>query len=253
MVSPKGVITNANDPFLKQLKFSREECLNQNVHILIPSKFMKKSTHEKLVGRYTYGKQSTIVGSIRTLPCKNGDDEDLFMNLQIVPFLLSEKTGDFHFVAFFHEIPVNRVFDLDKAQEAILNSFKGVTDDELFREENDRVNDVLVNVKIFLNWEINLLSAFIQQNKSNKRLSEMIRFIVLSSDLGKISKVRLAFTKKFKSWEVAYLNCFILRIMFPILLNNFKGIGSTLESLKERLYEAHSDEVGSSSLSERTK
>lgn len=241
-VSAAGNIIACNDHFLKRLKFSKDEIMDQNVHILIPSKFMKKSNHEKLVGRYTYGKPSAIIGSVRTMPVKNADDEDVFLNIQILPYQVSEKKGDFKFLCFFHEIAVNRAFDVDKSREQVVSNLEQVDSDETFRMDSEGVRNICASLKIYLNWEINLLVNFIYQNKQNKALAGMIRYFVLSSPLGNIAKVRQIFTKKFHESEISFLNALALRILFPILINNFKGIGTVLEGLKEQLYRDHLDE-----------
>lgn len=241
-VSASGQILACNDHFLKSLKFTKDEVVGQNVHILIPPKFMKKSNHEKLVSRYTYGKPSAIIGSVRTMPVKNADDEDLFLNIQILPYQTGEKKTEFKFLCFFHEIPVNRAFDIDKKRELVLECLQRVEGDETFRMDSEGVRDICSALKLYLNWEINLLVNFIYQNKQNKALAGMIRYFVLSAPLGHIANVRQFFTKKFQESEIAFLNALALRILFPILINNFKGIGTVLEGLKEQLYRDHLDD-----------
>lgn len=236
--TPAGIIAEINTQFTKMLHYSRDEIVNQNVHTLIPPKFMKKAQHEKLVGRYTYGKQSSIVGSQRTLPVKDGNDEDAFFDVQIIPFATPKKEK-FRFICFFHPLTVSRVFEVDVAQHNFEQVVHGMDEKETFRMDSDDVKNAVGALRVFINFEAGVLINFIQQNKSNRHLSDMVRYFVLTAPLGNLVVTRRIFTKKFAESEVAFLNAVALRIIFPALINNYKNIGPTLEILKERLYEDH--------------
>ncbi len=242
--NPAGIIVEINTQFTKILRYGRDEIIGQNVHTLIPPKFMKKAQHEKLVGRYTYGKLSSIVGSQRTLPVKDGNDEDAFFDVQILPFATPKKEK-FRFICFFHPLSVSRVFDMDTAQKNFEQCVQRMDDKETFRLDSEDVKATVAALRVFIHFEAGVLINFIYQNKNNHHLSDMMRYFVLTAPLGNLTLTRRVFTKKFADSELAFLNAVALRILFPSIINNHKGMGPTLENLKERLYEDHFTESDS--------
>merc|ERR1712032_1420589 len=65
--------------------WERDEIVGQNIHILIPSKFIRLSSHDKKVRNYYYGRESRIIGKSRIVPVSTANDEALRIRMERDP------------------------------------------------------------------------------------------------------------------------------------------------------------------------
>merc|ERR1712137_318328 len=225
--SCKGVITDINEEFTKTFHWERDEIVGQNIHILIPSKFIRLSSHDKKVRNYYYGRESRIIGKSRIVPVSTANDEEILVRIQIIP--LGDKK-DYSFMAILDVINFDRqFFDFPGEFEALRVRMERDPEEE-FREDSPDCRSIVKSIGLLFGEELSVV--------------RMSKYFLLTSPIGRLGKLKKLMDRVYDNDDISYLNVTCLRLVFPSLVDRIDL--TLLNALRTNLYADVHNESGSS-------
>jgi hypothetical protein len=233
IVDHDGTIIKVNEAFAHNYKWKTMELVGQDIHIIIPSKFIRKHSHDKLMLRYKYGAQSDIIGKIRIVPIMKPDDNEAISTIQIVPIKYKKKHA---FLALtkpiiFDSGLYNKKLEWEKLKRQLMN----IDRDYTFDTGNSRNRKVISNVKKIFGSEISILVKFCIENKDTIRIRPMFKHFVLEKPIGDLNILKDLMWRYYTLPEIAYLSLLFHNIMVPMLENSIDD--SVIETLSSELSE----------------
>jgi len=242
--SHTGVITDINEQFTRVFEWTRDEIIGQNAHLLIPSKFIRKSTHDRRLKGYSFGKDSNIIGKSRIVPVSTPEDEEVIATIKIIP-IRSKK--EFCFMVLFNKIEFHRRFaDFDNDFKSIRTKLKKLKKNEEFREDSLEASQLVKEISRLFAKELEVVEDFIVENAHSESVVSMCKHFLLNIPIGNLARLQREMRKVFDNNNISYLNVICLRIVFPSIIGRTDI--NTINKLKISLYEA-SDEDTSSTVS----
>merc|ERR1712137_1063858 len=238
--SCKGVITDINEEFTKTFHWQRDEIVGQNIHILIPSKFIRLSSHDKKVRNYYYGRESRIIGKSRIVPVSTANDEEILVRIQIIP--LGDKK-DYSFMAILDVINFDRqFFDFPGEFENLRVRMERDPEEE-FREDSPDCRSIVKSIGLLFGEELSVVGEFIVQNSHSSSVVRMSKYFLLSSPIGRLGKLKKLMDRVYDNDDISYLNVTCLRLVFPSLVDRIDL--TLLNALRTNLYADVHGESGS--------
>jgi len=214
-VTDNGTIDKINTGFTSLLGWKPNELAKQNVSLLVSPKLMKKSAHDALLKGYKLNKDSRIVGKPRILPCKNVDDEEIFLSVQIIPI---GTAGNFCFLAFFsagHE-KVSYISDEDMIEAITSNLSKLPKGEDLATPGKTGTTELISLIKTFLEEEVTIMQKFLYDNYQLEEAWKLAKFLLFNRRLGKMSHLYDMLVKHNESPKAMYTNIIWFRILLPL-------------------------------------
>lgn len=240
VASSTGTITDINEQFTHTFQWAKEELVGQNAHLLIPSKFIRKSDHDHRLKGYVFGRESTIIGKSRIVPVSTPDDLEILVNIKIIP-IRSKK--EHCFMVLFNVIEFGRRFaDFDIEFKSLQSKLKKLAKSEEFREDSAETNSVVKEISRIFGKELETIGDFIVENIHSGRVVNMVKHFLLSAPIGKLNFLMKEMDRQFNNNHISYLNVTCLRIVFPSLAGRDIDV-QFLSNLKASLYEDRSEET----------
>merc|ERR1712110_136197 len=236
----RGGITDINEHFTAAFKWLPGEVIGQNIHILIPSKFIRLSHHDAKMKNYYFGRESRIIGRSRIVPILSANDDEVLVRIQIIP--LGDKK-DFSFMAILNLLRFTPPFfdfqtdfnDLQHRLEADPN--------EDFREDSANCKIVVKMIGTLFRDELAAVGDFIVENAHSESVQRMSKYFLLTAPIGRLSKLKKLMDRIFDNDDISYLNVTCLRLVFPNLVHR---VDLTLvNELRNNLYSLSSGETSS--------
>lgn len=237
--SKKGKIININKEFRLLFKWQYEELIDQNIGILIPSKFIRKHEHDKYLENYYVGKESKIIGKSRILPIKTSDDIEILSLVQII--MINSKKNNYFIATFYIDKIKITFFDNKELEEKIQESFKIFKKDYDFREiRGDQIEMIKLLYYPYIKNEIDNLIKFFIQNIHTKYINKVI-YCYIMNPIDNLKSFRFLLLSYFESF-LSYINIICLGIFFP-LLNSLNIDGSIQNNLKKFIYNEYDNKI----------
>ena len=235
--SSTGVITNLNLSFKKTFGWTNEELVGQNCHLLIPSKFVRKTAHDQKLKGYSFGRESPIIGKSRIVPVATPEDGEILVNIKIIP-IRSKK--EFCFMVLFDKIDFDRRF-YDFATEFMLltGKIKKFNKTEEFCQDSPELSLIVKDVSRLFAKELEVIGDFIVENRTSNTVVAMTKYFLIKTPIGNLQHLQKLMENTFDNNNISYLNVCCLRIVFPSILCKINE--SLLRELKSGLYEDESD------------
>lgn len=236
--SSKGTITDINKNFTATFGWKRDELVGQNAHQLIPSKFIRKSSHDQKINGYSFGNKSPIIGKARIVPVSSPDDKEILATIKIIPIKFKKE---FCFMVLFNVIDFERRFgDFDQEFKELKARLRRLKTCEEFREDRTETSTVVKNIYRLFGKELEAISDFIVENSHSTSVVQMCKHFLLEYPIGKLKCLLKEMESLFDYNTISYLNITCLRIIFPSLVGRVDM--HFLNSLKVALYEDKSSE-----------
>merc|ERR1711982_5791 len=224
--------------FQKTFGWTHDELIGQNCHLLIPSKFVRKSAHDRKLKGYSFGRESPIIGKSRIVPVATPDDGEVLVNIKIIP-IRSKK--EFCFMVLFDKIDFDRRFyDFAVEFKSVRAKIKKLSKIEDFREDSIESSLVVKDISRLFAKELEVIGDFIVENRHSPSVLPMTRHFLLSTPVGNLDHLKRTMERAFDNNNISYLNIICLRIIFPSILGKIDI--SFLNNLKLSLYEGSSED-----------
>ena len=230
--SARGVITDINEEFTASFHWQRDEVIGQNIHILIPSKFIRLSHHDAKLKNYYLGRESTIVGKSRIVPVSSANDDEVLSRIQIIP--LGDKK-DYSFLALLTVMRFNPPFFDFQGEFAELTKRLEAEKNEDFREDSAACRTVVKSIGTLFRDELAAVGDFIVENAHSDSVHRMSKYFLLSSPIGRLGKLKKLMDRVYNNEDKSYLNVTCLRLIFPSLINRVPM--GLLNDLRNKLYD----------------
>mmetsp|Transcript_21313 Transcript_21313/g.36492 ORF Transcript_21313/g.36492 Transcript_21313/m.36492 type:complete len:271 (-) Transcript_21313:67-879(-) len=235
--SSTGVITDINQQFQKTFGWTHDELIGQNCHLLIPSKFVRKSAHDRKLKGYSFGRESPIIGKSRIVPVATPDDGEVLVNIKIIP-IRSKK--EFCFMVLFDKIDFDRRFyDFAVEFKSVRAKIKKLSKTEDFREDSIESSLIVKDISRLFAKELEVIGDFIVENRNSRSVLPMTKHFLLHTPIGNLGSLRKEMEKVFDNNNISFLNICCLRIIFPSILRRVDL--PFLNELKLSLYEEESE------------
>lgn len=177
--SSTGTISDINENFTKIFGWERDEIIGQNAHLLIPSKFVRKSAHDKKLAGYTFGKPSTIIGKSRIVPVSTPDDSEILVNIKIIPI---RHKKEHCFMVLFDVIEFDRrFFDFEAEFRGLRARIKKLSKSEDFREDSVESSLIVKDISRLFSKELEVIGDFIAENSHSPSVLAMCKYFLLQS------------------------------------------------------------------------
>lgn len=239
VASNSGTITDLNEQFTRVFQWTKEELLGQNAHLLIPSKFIRKSDHDSKLKGYVFGRESPIIGKSRIVPVSTPDDLEILVNIKIIPI---RHKKEHCFMVLFNVIEFGRRFaDFEIEFKSLQTKLKKLNKSEEFRDDNAETNSVVKEISRLFGKELETIGDFISENSHTSRNASMCKHFLINAPIGKLGTLMKEMDRHFNNNHVSYLNVTCLRIVFPSLANRVDN--QSLNAIKQSLYEDRSEET----------
>ena len=239
--SSSGVITNINPSFKTTFGWTHDELVGQNCHLLIPSKFVRKTAHDHKLKGYSFGRESSIIGKSRIVPVATPDDGEVLVNIKIIP-IRSKK--EFCFMVLFDKIDFgSRFYDFASEFKLITTKIKKISKTEDFRQDSPELSLIVKDISRLFAKELEVIGDFIVENSHSKSVLTMSHHFLLRTPIGNLKHLQKLMEKIFDNNNISYLNICCLRIIFPSILSKIDM--TFLNELKASLYEDESDSSSS--------
>lgn len=233
LASSCGMITDINEKFTEIFQWEKDEIVGQNVHLLIPSKFIRKTVHDKKMAQYRPGEPSTLVGKTRTVPLVTPDDKEILVTIQLIPV---ENKKEFCFIVLLNVIDFDRIIgDFCLEFDALKTQMKDLDKKEEFREDSAGTSLIVREISRIFAAELKTIVNFIVENSLSPRVGFMCKHFIVYSPIGKLGSLRKLMESVFNNNDISYLNVICLRIIFPAIV--CKVDLGFVNSLKKALYE----------------
>ena len=231
--SSSGIVTNLNDAFRKTFGWQDDELVGQNCHLLIPSKFVRKTAHDQKLKGYSFGRDSTIIGKSRIVPVATPEDGEILVHIKIIP-IRSKK--EFCFMVLFDKIDFDRrLYDFATEFKVISNRIRKLSKHEDFRENDIEASILIKDISRLFAKELEVIGDFIVENRHSKSVLPMSHHFLVRTPIGNLQHLQKLMEKTFENNNISYLNVCCLRIIFPSILSRTEA--SFLNELKVGLYE----------------
>jgi len=241
VASATGTITDLNDAFTQAFMWGKDELVGQNAHLLIPSKFIRKSTHDARLKNYGVGNESPIIGKSRIVPVSTPDDDEVLVNIKIIP-IKSKK--EHCFMVLFNLIDFSRRFaDFDTEFKGLHSKIKKIGKNEEFREDSAESGLIVKDIARIFGKELEVLGDFIVENRTSSSVVNMCKHFLITAPIGKLGVLLKDMDRVFDNNHISYLNVTCLRIVFPSLVGRVDM--GFLNRLKISIYEDRSQDGSS--------
>ena len=235
--SSAGLITDINPQFTLVFGWEREEIVGQNCHLLIPSKFVRKSAHDRKLHSYSFGRDSPIIGKNRIVPVSTPDDKEVLTTIKIIP-IKSKK--EFCFVSLFNKIDFDhRFFDFSSDYKIVRNKIKKLSKTEDFREESVESSIIVKDISRLFFKEFEVIGDFIAESHLARTVINMAKHFLIGSPIGNLEYLRKDMERIFDNDNASYLNICCLRVIFPSIESRVSS--SFLNNLKASLYDGNDE------------
>lgn len=216
LVRSTGEIAKVSNSFNTLTGWSEDELVGQNVSCLISPKIITVSKHAKLMKVFKLNCESKIVGKARVLPVKNSDDQDIFLDVQILPF---GKDSKFIYLCFFGhpEIPFSSDQENQEILDSIITILKEVGASDDFRQNNPQNVKLVSFCNVWLTREIHTLVRFMRDNYHIEESWKYFEELLFNQKYGKLEILYECILKYVEKAKIAYTNLVCLRIFFPQL------------------------------------
>jgi len=235
--SSTGTITDINEAFTRIFLWTKDEVVGQNAHLLIPSKFIRKSVHDTRLKNYSVGNESPIIGKSRIVPVSTPDDSEVLVNIKIIP-IRSKK--EHCFMVLFDRIDFDRRFaDFDIDFKALKSKIKKLSKSEDFREDSNDSSAIVKDIARIFGKELEVIGDFIVENSTSSSVVYMCKHFLIGTPIGKLGTLLKEMDRVFDNNHISYLNVTCLRIVFPSLVGRVDM--QFLNNLKVSLYDDRSE------------
>lgn len=239
VASSTGTITDINENFTKSFGWKKDELVGQNAHLLIPSKFIRKNSHDQKLKGYTFGRESPIIGKSRIVPVSTPDDSEILVTIKIIPI---RSKREHCFMVLFNVIDFGRRFgDFDVEFKSLTSKLKKLSKSEEFREDRDETRTTTKEVSRLFGKELEVIGDFIVENQHSSRVINMCKHFLMNAPIGKLASLMHEMDRVFNNNHISYINVTCLRIIFPSLVGRVDM--HFLNHLKVSLYEDRSDDT----------
>merc|ERR1712232_964231 len=223
--SSDGTITDINIAFTNSFGWRHEELVGQNAHLLIPSKFIRKSAHDKNLSGYRFGRDSRIIGKSRIVPVATPDDSEILSTIKIIP--IKNKKEHF-FMVLFNKIEFNDRFtdhstDFKNLRAAVKKNGKR----ETFKEDTIETRSIISDISTLYRKELEVIGDFIIENS------------LINSPIGNLGGLKSLLDRQYDS-IIPYINVLCLRIIFPSIESQVTN--ELIDTIKHGLYDGSSED-----------
>ena len=233
VASGNGTITDINQAFTNAFGWTKEELVGQNCHLLIPSKFVRKTAHDRKLKGYTFGKESPIMGKSRIVPVATPEDGEVLVQIKIIPIKYKKE---FCFMSLYDKIDFNRRFyNFSTEFRELREKIKGtVSTKEEFREDDIGPSLIVKDVARLFAKEFEVIGDFIVENCHSPSVLVMSKYFLITQPIGNLEYLQKEMEKTFDNNNISYLNICCLRIIFPSILQRVEM--PFINELKQSLY-----------------
>merc|ERR1712232_210918 len=235
--SSDGTITDINIAFTNSFGWRHEELVGQNAHLLIPSKFIRKSAHDKNLSGYRFGRDSRIIGKSRIVPVATPDDSEILSTIKIIP--IKNKKEHF-FMVLFNKIEFNDRFtdhstDFKNLRAAVKENGKR----ETFKEDTIETRSIISDISTLYRKELEVIGDFIIENSLSPNVVAMCKHFLINSPIGNLGGLKSLLDRQYDS-IIPYINVLCLRIIFPSIESQVTN--ELIDIIKHGLYDGSSED-----------
>eukprot|EP01099_Mayorella_cantabrigiensis_P006838 TRINITY_DN5845_c0_g1_i1.p1 TRINITY_DN5845_c0_g1~~TRINITY_DN5845_c0_g1_i1.p1 ORF type:complete len:368 (-),score=92.96 TRINITY_DN5845_c0_g1_i1:40-1086(-) len=214
LVSSSGTISQISTSFCEITGWSEADLLGQNVSVLVCPKIIGKVKHDRLVKLFKMNSESRIVGKPRILPVKTSNDEDIFLDVQLLPL---GKESDFIYLCFFGNPEYPFTENEVSLEEDIVKTLIFIGPEDDLRQNTQDNMKLVTFCSLWVSKEIYLLIKFIKDNHHLVEAWKYLEDLAIYQKMGKLTNLYDLLVKHNNQPLIAFVNLIFLRIIFPQL------------------------------------